>query len=89
MTTPINPSPKSDGTPPIQPPGLQQPAQNLDPSWVWSKFLSTPGHVATPQEVKMFMQGLLKMFNVIIQQQNEAYRRANEKLKKAAEGKDE
>ena len=89
MTTPTNPPPGSGGTPPIQPTGPQQPASNLDPSGAWSKFLSTPSQVATPEEVKMFMQGMLKMFNLIIQQQNAAYQRANEKLRKVAEGEDE
>jgi hypothetical protein len=37
----------------------------------------------------MFMQGVLKMFNVIIQQQNAAAQRSAEKLKKAAEGEED
>lgn len=83
MTTPIDPS---QNLPPIQsnPPEKS----SLDPTGAWSKFLSTPGHIATPEEVKMFMQGMLKMFNILIQQQNAAYKRSNEQLKKAAEGED-
>jgi hypothetical protein len=61
---------------------------NVDPTGVWAKFLSTPGNAASAEDVKMFMQGLLKMFNVLIQQQNQAAQRANEKLKKAIEGED-
>jgi hypothetical protein len=76
---------------PIQP-GSQQPTpgtpSSMDPTGAWSKFLSTPGGVASPEEVKMFMNGMLKMFNGIIQQQNEAHKRASDQLKKAIEGED-
>lgn len=89
MTTPIDPTQSSNM--PIQPGGPQQQPPTtsyLDPSGAWQKFLSAGGIVATPQEVQMFMQGMLKMFNVIIQQQNEAYHRSNEQLKKAEQGED-
>lgn len=88
MSSPIDPS---KNTPPPSQPARPQPSQpvgNIDPTGTWSKFLSTPSAVATPEEVKMFMQGMLKMFNVIIQQQDAAYKRANEKLKKAEEGEE-
>ncbi len=89
MTIPTDPSKSSGGSnvPPSQPVG-PQPAGNIDPTGAWSKFLSTPGNVATPEEVKLFMQGLLKMFNVIIQQQTAAAHRAAEQMKKAEEGED-
>jgi hypothetical protein len=58
----------------------------MDPTGAWAKFLSTPGHAATADDVKMFMKGMLKMFNVLIQQQNAAAQRANDKLKRAIEG---
>ncbi len=89
MATPTDPT-KSGHTPSVPPGGAGQPppTNNVDPTGAWSKFLSSggSGQVATPKEVEMFMQGMLKMFNVIIQQQNEAYKRANEKLKRAAQG---
>ena len=88
MTIPTDPSHSNPRVhPPIQP-GGQQPTPNVDPTGAWSKFLSTSGNVATPQEVQMFMQGILKMFNVIIQQQNASYHRSNEQLKKAIEGQE-
>ena len=90
MTIPTGPS-QNNPTPPIQPgqPGSPPPSQSrLDPTGAWSKFLSTPGHPASADDVKMFMQGMLRMFNIIIQQQNDAYQRANEKLKRAIEGED-
>jgi len=91
MSIPSDPI-QSGSTPPIQPGGgpQQQPAPSaMDPTGAWSKFLSVGGNIATPQEVKMFMQGMLKMFNVLIQQQNEAAQRAAERLKKAEEGEQE
>jgi hypothetical protein len=89
MTMPTDPTQSSNI--PIQPGGPQQQSpttSNVDPSGAWQKFLSAGGIVATPQEVKMFMQGMQKMFNVLIQQQNEAYHRSNEQLKKAEQGEE-
>jgi hypothetical protein len=89
MTTPTDPI-QSGSIPPIQPGGPQQtPRSYLDPTGTWSKFLTGGGQVATPQEVQMFMQGMLKMFNVVIQQQQAAYQRANQKLRKAEEGNED
>lgn len=92
MSIPTDPI-QSSPTPPIQPGAGPQPQQpipsSLDPTGAWSKFLSAGGNIATPQEVKMFMQGMLKMFNVLIQQQNEAAQRSAERLKKAIEGEQE
>ena len=90
MTTPIDPSEK---TPPIQPIQPSQPPTNLptsyvDPSGAWAKFLSTPGSPATAQDVQMFMNGLLKFFNVMIQQQQAATKRALDQLKKVAKGEE-
>jgi hypothetical protein len=89
MSTPIDPS-QSGGMPPTGPigPGTPQPS-SIDPTGAWSKFLSTPSQVASPEEVKMFIQGMMKMFNVMIQQQDAAAKRAAQKLKKAEEGQDD
>jgi hypothetical protein len=87
MKTPTDPTQSSNI--PIQPgsPQQQPPATSyLDPSGAWKKFLSAGGIDATPQEVQMFMQGILKMFNVLIQQQNASYQRSNEQLRKAEKG---
>jgi len=80
--------------PPMQPaaPGggpTGQPLSSLDPTGAWTRFLSTPGHPASPKDVEMFIQGLLRMFDLLIQQQTEQAQKAAEKLKKVAEGKDE
>lgn len=92
MSTPIDPSQSGSTPPPSQPTGPTGPGPQpsyIDPTGAWSKFLSTPSQVATPEEVKMFMQGMMKMFNVIIQQQDAAAKRASDKLKKAEEGEDD
>jgi hypothetical protein len=95
---PVDPShskpqsqPQNLKAPPPQVGGLGNeppPKTYEDPAGVWSKFLSVHGNVATPEEVHMFIQGLLRMFNVIIQQQSEAAKRSAEVLKKAAEGEE-
>ena len=93
MSTPIDPSQRAaarrlhNSAGPAGP-GVPQPSQ-IDPTGAWSKFLSTPSQVATPEEVKMFMQGMMKMFNVIIQQQDAAAKRARDKMKKAEQGEDD
>ncbi len=94
MSTPIDPSQSGSTPPPSKPAGPIGPEQApqtsyIDPTGAWSKFLSTPSQIATPQEVKMFLQGMMKMFNVIIQQQDAAAKRASDKLKKAEEGEDD
>lgn len=90
MTTPIDPSQSS--VPPIQPqPGQQQPmlpTSYVDPTGAWAKFLSTPGQSASAEDVKIFMQGLLKFFSLIIQQQQDSFKRSMEQLKKAQEGEE-
>jgi hypothetical protein len=72
---------------PLQQPATDKPATSyVDPTGAWAKFLSGPGGQATAEDVKMFLNGMLKMFNVLIQQQQRAAKRAADVLKKAAEG---
>ena len=90
MTTPVDPN---QGIPPTAPPQPAEPPTNLptsyvDPSGAWAKFLSTPGNPATAKEVQLFMNGLLKFFNVMIQQQQAATKRALDQLKKVAKGEE-
>lgn len=90
MTTPIDPT---HGTPPPTPSAPSQAASNLptsyvDPTGAWARFLSTPGQPATSQEVQLFMNGLLKFFNVIIQQQQAAFKRSMDHLKKVEKGEE-
>jgi hypothetical protein len=89
MTTPIDPT---KGTP-IQPQPSQPaesstnlPTSYVDPTGAWAAFLSTPGHKATAHDVQLFMNGLLKFFNVIIQQQQASFKRSMDRLKKTEEG---
>jgi hypothetical protein len=92
MSVPSNP-PQYPSNIPQQPPPVPEneppkgtPVGNIDPTGVWTKFLSTPGNAASPEDVKLFLQGMLKTFNALIQQQNEAAKRANEQLKKTIQG---
>ncbi len=88
-SNPLQPSP-SPSIPPSGPQGTQpptsEPTSYVDPSGAWAKFLSTSSGQATAQDVQMFMNGLLKMFSIVIQQQQEAAKRAADKMKQAAEG---
>jgi hypothetical protein len=86
---PTQPPPNFPKPPPTGPQNqspASQPTSYVDPTGAWAKFLSTPGHAASADEVKLFMEGMLKMFNVLIQQQNAAAKRASEQMKKAIEG---
>jgi hypothetical protein len=84
MSIPSNLPPNTPPTPPSN----QPPTSYMDPTGAWAKFLSTSGAPATAQDVKIFLQGIMKMFNVVIQQQQAAAARANEQLKKAASGEE-
>lgn len=84
----ISPQPLTPAHPSPPPPSGTAPMSNLDPTGIWTKFLSSGGMTATPDQVKAFIQGLLKSFNLIIQQQLKAAARAHEKMKKAIEGEE-
>ena len=96
MSIPSNPFGMPPNIPPPEPaqpitpePGqFPQSGDSLDPTGTWAAFLGRSGTPATPQDVKTFIAGMLKMFNVLIQQELKAAKKANEKLKRAAEGKE-
>ncbi len=84
--------PPSNQTPPVQPTTEQQAlanvpvATNWDPTGQWSKFL---GGNATPQEVQLFLNGLMKTISNELQQEQKQMDEATKKMKKAIEGDDE
>lgn len=91
MTAPINPNDPSQIPPTSAPIGAPDVGNffsqsNIDPTGIWTKFLSTPGNPATPNDVKKFIQGLLKSFGVLIQQNQKAMERARREMKKAERG---
>lgn len=91
MSIPSDPNylpPKSSNIPPPQlnQPEGSYPTSYVDPTGAWAKFISTPGNPASAEDVKMFMQGLLKFFGVLIKQEQDAAKRAADKLKRAAQG---
>ena len=92
MTSPVNPNDPSS-TPPLSSQNTPAPStgnfssdSSIDPTGVWTKFLSTPGHAATAKDVKTFIEGLLKSFGVLIQQNQKAMERAKRQMEKAAKG---
>jgi hypothetical protein len=85
-TSRIPTPPPHSQAPQSKPAPMQKQAPNPDPTGVWTKFLSQGGTPPTPEEVKAFIDGMLKMFNILIQQQQKAAARANAELKKAARG---
>ena len=60
-----------------------------DPTGVSTKFLSTGGSQATPEQVQSFLSTLLKFFSkVILQESEEAAKRSAKQMKDAIEGRD-
>lgn len=86
MKTPTGPAaaypPSSSSSTP------QQTTSWEDPTGVWTKFLSTGGSQATPEQVQSFLSTLLKFFSkVILQQSEEAAKRSAKQMKDAIEGR--
>ena len=84
----VNPYPLTPANQQPTPPSGGAPGVNLDPTGVWTKFLSSGSMPATQEEVNAFIKGLLKTFNLLIQQQQKAAARAHEKMKKVIEGEE-
>lgn len=61
-------------------------ATNWDPTGAWAAFL---GGSATPQEVQLFLNGLLKTISNEMQQEQKQADQAAKKLKNAIEGDDD
>ena len=85
MTIPSDPSGNIPPPTPLNP-QPEKTTSYVDPTGAWQKFLSAGGQQATADQVKMFLQGLLKMFNVLIQQQEAAAKRSAQRLKDAISG---
>ena len=84
MSIPSDIPPSSPPTPPQN----QPQTSSVDPTGAWAKFLSTPNQAASAEDVKMFIGGLLKMFNVLIQQQQASAKRAAQFQKDVIEGRE-
>ena len=61
-------------------------SSNIDPTGVWTKFLSSGGQQATPKEVHAFINGILKNLNAIIQQQAKQAAEDARRMKRAIQG---
>jgi hypothetical protein len=87
MSIPSNPSPL---TPPSYPSTeSQQPSSTVDPTGVWTRFLTTPQGSPTEDDVKKFLQGIMQMFSNIVKRDLAHAKENAEKLRKAAEGRDD
>lgn len=82
MTEAIPPS----GQQPIQP--QPSPANQQDPLKVWQKFLSQGGNIATEEQTKQFVDGVLKFFNTLLAKERAKVSKANKRLKDVIEGKE-
>jgi len=97
-SNPVGPSHNVPPTPPPPPgtsgtsgPSTPPPAATSweDPTGAWQRFLSKGASPATPHDVEVFIGTLMKFFSqVILQQSNEAAKRASEQMKKTIEGDD-
>jgi len=94
-TSPIDPSNNPDQSvtgPSSQQPAAPQPAAPppeaapAEAAPQMSKLRQFLGASATPEQVNQFLQGFLKFFNVMIQQSNEAHKRALEQMKRSIGG---
>lgn len=79
--------------PPIPPPG-SQPAEpqkssnQQDVAGTWQKFLSQGENIATKEEAKLFVNGLLKFFNTLVAHERARISKANERLKRVIKGEE-
>lgn len=64
-------------------------ATNWDPSGVWAKFLGGGGSPATPEQVQMFLNGMMRSIAVELQRQEKEVIEASKKLRKTIEGDDD
>ncbi|MEN9343923.1 MAG: hypothetical protein RLZZ453_710 [Chlamydiota bacterium] len=60
--------------------------KNVDPSGVWTAFLSQGGHPPTPEQVKLFLQSLMKQMSLQIQHELQLQKEAARRLRRALEG---
>ena len=95
MTQPPSPiGPQQPNQKPFTPPDSSTPSafpgsggtdspeySNMDPLGIWQRFLSTAGNPAKPEDVKRFLETLMKYFNTLIAQQEKKALEAIKKLK--------
>ena len=90
MTTPTDPTQNIPSFPSVSPAQLSTEAPTFqtsqsDPTGMLANFLATPGNPASPQEVETFIQGMMKFFNTMIQQQQANMQQANQQLQQIEE----
>lgn len=73
---------------PIEPKKTNPSSNPQDVTIPWQKFLSRGENVATKQEAKMFIKGLMKLINVMIARDKARISKANEHLKRVIKGEE-
>jgi hypothetical protein len=83
MPEPLPPTPPSG-----QPIGPKKTSPEQDVTIPWQKFLSQGGNIASKQEAKLFIGGLLKFFNTLVAHERARIAKANEHLKRVIKGEE-
>lgn len=86
MAEQLPPTPPS-GQHPIKPKEANSSNQQ-DVTTPWQKFLSQGENIATKEEAKMFISGLLKFFNALVAHERARISKANERLKRVIKGEE-
>lgn len=82
--------PKGSPPPAAATPPAATSASFEDPTGVWTRFLSMSGTPASPEEVHIFLSTLLKFFSkIVLEQSDQAAKKAAERMKKAIHGDDD
>lgn len=84
-----NPATPGAGKAPANQPPQIPIATNWDPTGMWAKFLGGGGSPATPEEVQMFLNSLLRTIGMQLQEQEKQAAEAAKKLRQTIEGDDE
>lgn len=92
MTTPISPdsdkaafTPSDASSPETGHTAAYSGKNPMDPAGIWYRFFQqlNPSQPVTPQDVKAFQMGLMRWFNLLIAQENRAWKRTMDDMKKS------
>lgn len=76
------------GPQPIQPKKSHSSSNQQDVTTPWQKFLSQGENIATKEEAKIFIGGLLKFFNALVAHERARISKANQRLKRVIKGEE-
>lgn len=87
MAKALPPTPPS-GPQPTEPKKPHSSSNQQDVTIPWQKFLSRGENIATKEEAKLFISGLLKFFNTLVAHERARISKANEHLKRVIKGEE-